>query len=224
MGNTQHKTGAAAHEQSLLDIEDQAASLEERVRTHRAAAANQMVHAQRARNAGNTQGAVALMRQRAQTIAQIDTIEGIIGQLSSHRHALETKLMMGQTMRVMARTAKTLSTNTHTVGHVDDMIIHAGELQDDARALGLAMASTDDTGNTDEDYLALLDQPAPPAEQLGVAVPPAMQTEATPDEQLVLFLEAELLSLELPPVPSKQIGATRAISPPPPVYENTLVI
>ena len=114
--------------------------------------------------------------------------------------------MTSQTMTVMARTAKTLSRRTANTSDIDDMMIAAGEMHEDARELGMAMGATDSSID-DEELLSKLT-----AATAEISKP----VLTIPDEEVEAYLESALLDLTLPKVPN----STAQHTPPPPAYSN----
>jgi len=213
MGATQSSDGTP-HTRSLRAIDTQADDLQERIRTHRLAADNQLVFAQRALDGGDRESAVSIMRSHHQTTSHVKTIEGMLSNLLHHKHALETKLMTAETMSVMSKTARTLGKQTLNTSDIDSMMIAADEMHEDAAQLGMAMGAVDHAAD-DEALLSKLCT----SEKARSA--PQTSSLATPDEELEALLEATLVELGLPKAPTHALKCTQ---PPPPAYSTTSMV
>ena len=202
--------GVAAMEKvALLKIETQRDRLLERQEHHSRQAARLLATAHAQKTSGNVPGALATMRRYAQTLAQIQTICGIVHNLDAHTHALETKMITKDTMDVMRQTAGTLARNTMTADAVDDAMMQSEEVRDELRAITAAMTAHD--GQTDDDLLGMLSATGAGTPAAVAVEPPAMALAANDDEAFYSYLAAETVKLRLPDAPTK---APASVPPP----------
>ena len=182
MGSSQSAPDAAIH-RAIDEIEKQRAEIVDVQEENVAQATRLHAMAQQAFASGAKAIAVLHMRRRRQLLRHMDGIAGIVETLDAHRNALETKLITSRTMEVMRTTADTLSRNMADINNADALMMDGDETRDALSDLTSALSTCD--GDTDEDLLASLAE-----DQLSLDDP----------------------SLQLPDVPTKQLGVPLRIN------------